>query len=157
MGSSKFKRLVERRNISVPWFSTQIILINGPTLLSLTWSHSYFISGIPVTSYITPSIYLDTLYLDTIYLDNIYLRRHAVSLCHLGMSEQSSTLRGLISVWMARAQCSMYTVWHSPHCCSATSRALTQQQQLVIELQTNLREDYAKFYNHGEGPYYGPY
>ena len=79
MGSSKFKRLVERRNISVPWFSTQIILINGPTLLSLTWSHSYFISGIPVTSYITPSIYLDTLYLDTIYLDNIYLRRHAVS------------------------------------------------------------------------------
>ena len=22
-----------------------------------------------------------------------------------------------------------------------------------VELQTNLREDYAKFYNHGEGPY----
>ena len=22
-----------------------------------------------------------------------------------------------------------------------------------LELQTNLREDYAKFYNHGEGPY----
>ena len=23
-----------------------------------------------------------------------------------------------------------------------------------LELQTNLREDYAKFYNHGKGPYY---
>ena len=24
----------------------------------------------------------------------------------------------------------------------------------ALELQTNLREDYAKFYNHREGPYY---
>ena len=27
--------------------------------------------------------------------------------------------------------------------------------QQSLELQTNLHEDYAKFYNHGEGPYQG--
>ena len=26
---------------------------------------------------------------------------------------------------------------------------------LHVELQTKVAEDYAKFYNHGEGPYYG--
>ena len=31
--------------------------------------------------------------------------------------------------------------------------ASSKQPAYILELQTNLREDYTKFYNHGEGPY----
>ena len=29
----------------------------------------------------------------------------------------------------------------------------TTSTHYALELQTNIREDYVKFYNHGEGPY----
>ena len=34
------------------------------------------------------------------------------------------------------------------------SPATTCRYQYLLELQTDLREHYAKFYNHGEGTYY---
>ena len=35
----------------------------------------------------------------------------------------------------------------------AVVREEVAEQLLVLELQTKIREDYAKFCNHGEGPY----